>query len=239
MKIIDKFHKKLKSINGYPEGVVPVYDHIKGTSFFPGGDGLWKHENGNNDLKIGGIMVVGHNFDNILGFEKSLEIGSESITCPTWRNLRILLEDSRINLEDCFFTNVYVGLIDSKSNVGLFPGSRSEIFKQQCIELLEYQISEQRPKIILTLGSFVPSLIARLSTDIQDWLTIQKISELDSIDRQVIDGVSFCDSKVTSTVIALTHPAQRHLNVGRRKYRELTGNDAEREMLLQATKKLM
>jgi hypothetical protein len=65
-------------------------------------------------------MIVGHNFDNISGFKKSLSMGTEPITCPTWRNIRKLLLDSEINIEDCFFTNVYVGLMDSESNVGVF-----------------------------------------------------------------------------------------------------------------------
>lgn len=234
MRIIDKFHAKLKLIDGYPDGVVPVYERITGTSFFPGGDGLWKHGHVNEDLKIGGVMIVGHNFDNISGFKKSLSMGTEPITCPTWRNIRKLLSDSEINIEDCFFTNVYVGLMDSESNVGVFPGSKSEVFKQQCIKLLEYQISEQRPSIILTLGSFVPPLIARLSIDLQEWLTVDKISQLDSINKQFITGARFCGGDVISNVIALTHPAQRHLNVGRRKYGTFTGNDAEIAMLVKA-----
>jgi hypothetical protein len=235
LRLIDKIHQKHKTICGYPDDVVPVYDRIGGTSFFPGGDGLWKHGSKNDDLTIGGVMVVGHNFDNISGFDKSLQMGTEPVTCATWRNIRKLLLDSKITLEDCYFTNVYVGLMKTESNVGIFPGSKSEVFKKQCIEFLEYQISVQRPSIILTLGRFVPSLIARLSKELSEWLTVQNVAQLDLNNKQIISGANFCDGNVVSTVIALTHPAQRHLNVGRRKYRSITGNEAEIAMLRDAT----
>jgi hypothetical protein len=35
VRIIDKFHAKLKLIDGYPNGVVPVYERITGTSSYP------------------------------------------------------------------------------------------------------------------------------------------------------------------------------------------------------------
>lgn len=233
MKSVDKFFKKLQSIqfDSYPKGVVPVCDRISGTSFFPGGDGLWKHENKIQDLKLGGIMIIGNNFDNVAGFKKSLSLGSEPINCPTWKNIRKLLQDAEIDLTDCFFTNVYVGLMESNSNVGMFPGAKSESFKQKCLELLEYQISEQKPKVILTLGRFVSPLLARLSPDLSSWINMQNFANLDQNGRQILANVHFCDGNVISNVVALTHPSQRHLNIKKRQYLNLIGNEAEIAML--------
>ncbi|WP_374536798.1 uracil-DNA glycosylase family protein [Chitinimonas taiwanensis] len=234
MRAVEKIHEKHKSISNYPPDVVPVYGRIMGTSFFPGGDGLWKEGNKNEDLTIEGIMVVGHNFDNVTGFHKSLQKGKEPKTCPTWRNITNFLKEAEVDLENCFFTNVYVGLMQSDSNVGVFPGSKSEEFKKQCIDFLEYQISIQRPSIILTLGGFVPALISRLSSDLGDWINVQKIGMLDLIEKQMIEDAKFCNGTVTSTVIALTHPALRHLNVKHRKYGDVAGHDAEIAMLRHA-----
>ena len=227
MRRIDAIHDKLKHISGYPEGVIPLYGRIEGTSFFPGGDGLWKQDGEINDLRIGGVMVVGHNFDNVTGFDHSLRMGAEPITSPTWRNITRLLKESDIRLEDCYFTNFYVGLMQSESNVGMFPGSKSEAFKRQCLDLLEYQILLQQPSVILTLGAFVPSLVARLTNELKEWLTAANLSKLDSANQQIVRGVNFCAGSVVSTVVALTHPALRHLNVRRRNYRGITGNAAE------------
>ena len=224
---IDAIHDKLKTVSEYPEGVVPLYGRIEGTSFFPGGDGLWKQDGAVNDLKVGGVMVVGHNFDNVSGFDYSLRMGAEPVTCPTWRNITKLLKESDVRLEDCYFTNIYIGLMKSSSNVGTFPGSKSEAFKRQCLDLLEYQILLQQPSVILTLGAFVPPLFARLTNELNGWLTAPNLSKLDSANQQIIRGVNFCGGSVISTVVALTHPALRHLNVPKRFYCGLTGNAAE------------
>jgi len=237
MKAIDKIHQKHQTITNYPQDVVPVNGRIKGTAFFPGGDGLWKEHQQNDELTIGGIMIVGHNFDNVTGFQKSLQQGTEPINCPTWRNIVALLTAAKVPLEDCFFTNVYVGLMQSASNVGVFPGSKSAEFKQQCLEFLQYQISIQQPRVVLTLGGFVPALISRLSTDLSDWAAVDKITQLDLKQRQLVQGVRFCHGAVTSTVVALTHPAQRHLNVARRSFNGIAGHEAELEMLRVAMEK--
>ena len=234
MRRIDAIHQKLNTISDYPDGVVAVHGRIEGTSFFPGGDGLWRQDGENADLKIGGVMIVGHNFDNVTGFDYSLSMGSEPITCPTWRNIAKLLKESEVKLEDCYFTNFYVGLMQSESNVGIFPGSKSDTFKKKCLDLLEYQIAIQQPSVILTLGAFVPPLLAALTDELSDWLTARSLGELDSTNRQIVTGAHFCGGTVVSTVIALTHPAMRHLNVRRRTYRGLTGNAAEVELLRSA-----
>lgn len=69
-----------KEIQSYPKGVLPIYGRIEGTSFFPGGDGLRKENQKNKDITKNGVMLIGHKFDNVSGFEKSLSDGEESLT---------------------------------------------------------------------------------------------------------------------------------------------------------------
>lgn len=231
MRIIDKIHMRLKEFQSYPKGVLPVSGRIEGTSFFPGGDGLWKERCGNVDITKHGVMIVGHNFDKVAGFEKSLADGKESLSSPTWRNIVRLLIDSSIPLEECYFTNTYVGLIDAASNVGKFPGAKCPEFVDRCLKFLEYQIEAQSPRAILTLGNFVPSLVSTISPNLSDWKEIKTLVELDSKSSPIVKGASFCEGRVRANVVALTHPAQRHLNVVRRKYKGLIGDAAECIML--------
>jgi len=233
LRAIDKIFNKLKEFDNetYPEGVVPLFDRIEGTSFFPGGDGLWKYENDITDIRIGGIMVIGHNFDNVSGFKKSLALGSESLACPTWKNLRILFQEANIDLTSCYFTNAYMGLMNSQSNIGVFPGSKSSSFRKQCLDFLEYQISIQQPQTIITLGRFVPPLLAQLSIDLDQWKKVKSFNDLDQAEIQIIKHAHFCENQVISNIVTLTHPANRHLNIQKRKYKNLNGNDAELAML--------
>jgi uracil-DNA glycosylase len=231
MRIIDQLHVQLQHISTYPAGVARVPDRIAGTSFFPGGDGLWKEISHDRDLPVGGIMVLGHNFDNVAGFAKSLAMGKEPLRCPTWRNLLRLFDQNGISPDECFFTNAYVGLTESVSNVGVFPGSRDPAFVATCLEFLEQQVAALRPKLILTLGGVVPGLLARLSPSLSRWAGCTSLRELDEIDAAVIFNAHFVGGFVHADIVALTHPAQRHLNVGRRRFGELNGEAAEQAML--------
>lgn len=102
----------LKSI-GYPKGMVPCpgkYCAIKGQSFFPGGRGHL-----GDDLPVGGIVYLGHNFDKVSGFIDSVKRGREENL--TWRKIR---EGVFPTLSEChiWFANFFMGLIDGPTNIG-------------------------------------------------------------------------------------------------------------------------
>jgi hypothetical protein len=110
-------------------------------------------------MPIGQVMVLGHDFDNEAGFHQSLYTRGENLKCPTWRYLLWLLKQVQLPAEACFFTNLYMGLRAGNAKVtGPFPGSRCPRFVQQCQTFLRYQITVQRPRLILTLGAQVPSV---------------------------------------------------------------------------------
>src|SRR5438132_1116826 len=96
----------------YPPGVVRIPKAIVGTSFFPGGYGLWNPEATLPlpRFPLGEVMILGHDFHSESGYQESLGRGFESQSQPTWNNLRGVLKRADIPLEDCFFTNVNMGL---------------------------------------------------------------------------------------------------------------------------------
>jgi hypothetical protein len=218
----------------YPDGVVPVPALIEGTAFFPGGRGVWQWEAGLPlpPLPVGGIMVLGHDFHSEEAYRASLARGYEARSQPTWRSLLALLEAARIHPLHCFFTNIYMGLRKGSATTGKFPGAADPAFVQRCLSFLSVQLAVVQPKIILTLGSYVPPLLARLTPDLEEWRSAASLLDVDAR-RPFRPAVRFAtaSSVVESAVVTLTHPSQRRLNVGRRRYLTQAGEAAELQML--------
>jgi len=237
MHPVDKLFSQLKTVEPYPQGVCGTDERIAGTAFFPGGDGLWKEQKNieRPAMPIGKIMVLGHNFDSVAGFRKSVAHGSENMKSPTWRYLINFLHDTNINPNSCFYTNVYMGLISGGSNVGKFPGSKDKAFVSRCLSYLKEQLAVVQPLVVLVLGIHVPALLANISEELSVWRGIASFRMLDDSGIPKISKVTFSDVHgVSSTVVALTHPSRRDLNVGRRKYKDFVGSEAEIAMVNEA-----
>lgn len=227
---LDTLRVSLQSVAPYPKGVLELPKPIQGTAFFPGGDGLYK-ELGPLIFPVAGIMVLGHDFHSEDGYKRSFKLGGERLTDPTWRNLLLLLREAQIPLNDCFFTNFYVGLREGTATTGVFPGAKDKAFVARCQSFFLKQVEVQRPKVILTLGGHVPSLIAPLAPQLDVWKGVKKLKDIDAKEAAVVHGVQFWDALPSVTVAALTHPSLRHANVGRREYQGEHGHRAEMRML--------
>ncbi|PLS79573.1 MAG: hypothetical protein CYG59_12535 [Chloroflexi bacterium] len=227
----------LTKVAPYPKGVVPVPKQIAGTAFFPGGSGLWQ-PNGSDVLPhfpVGKVMVLGHDFHSEIGYHQSLAKCGENLKGPTWRNLLKLLREADIEPEQCFFTNAYMGLRAGSNTTGKFPGAYDADFVERCRSFLAEQIAVQQPRLILTLGNYVPSILASLSTDLGQWRKNHSLIQLDALGVPIVTDVRFHeDYNWRTAVVALTHPSLRPANIGRRHYRELRGNEAEVAMVREA-----
>lgn len=151
----------------------------------------------------------------------------------TWRNLLPLLDGARIARSDCFFTNAYMGLRDGDDSMGEFPGAGDPDFVARCQAFLRRQVAIQRPRLILTLGAWVPRFIAPLATALRTWIGARSLGEIDRVGPVVTD-VRFGEDTDPAVVVALTHPSMRNSNVHRRRYDERSGKDAETAMLAYA-----
>ncbi len=225
----------LRTVEPYPKGVVPVPERLPGTAFFPGGMGLWQVADTLPPMPVGGVMVLGHDFYSEAGFRRFAAKRGESTRGPTWRNLLSLLDRVGIGPERCFFTNAYMGLRAGSQNTGRFPGARDPGFVERCRAFLAEQIRAQEPRLILTLGSHVPAVIAPLSADLAPWLGTPSLKALDEAGYPVVPAASFPSvpgHKVT--VAALVHPSIRWASVLRRRYGTLEGDAAEVSILKDA-----
>jgi hypothetical protein len=220
----------------YPAGVLRVPKPIPGTAFFPGGYGLW---NTSADRPLpefprGGVMVLGHDFHSESEYEASLARGIERLEGSTWRNLLDVLRRAKVPLDQCFFTNYYMGLREGVETTGPFPGANDAAFVHHCRTFLQEQLRTQLPRLLITLGITVPWGIATLSPDLEAWSLKRGLKHLDTVGA-VRQNVQFDSSPgFTTTVVALTHPCFRHASVRHRRYKGLLGDAAELHLLRDA-----
>ena len=233
---VHELFSKLRSVGPYPPGVTAVPHQIQGTSFFPGGTGLWFPETRRiPELPVGGVMVLGHDFHSVAGYEWSRKNEAENLQSPTWRHLLPLLCRTSIPRERCFFTNVYMGLRTGKATTGPFPGAASPEFVKRCQKFFLVQIAAQQPSLILALGGHVPLFLAPLSAQLAPWAACKGFRERDSGNVALVSGVTFSASKVRPcVVVSLVHPSFRPSNVHRRSWCTLTGDAAEIALLKEA-----
>jgi hypothetical protein len=215
---------------------------IKGTAFFPGGSGLYLEQRDRNivEFPFGGVMILGHNFDSETGFQKSLSNGSENLASGTWRSLLDLLKTASIPLEECFFTNAFMGLCQGDDNKR-YLGRGDPQFRAACLEFLKAQIKMQRPRLILALGLHVPPLLASASYDLTDWTGQCKGRSFDpelhlkDIDRAPIFREARFDfgdgSFHTSAVTVIAHPSDRRNSEKRAPSGFLSGRAGEAELI--------
>lgn len=109
-------------------------------------------------------MVLGYYFHSVAGYERSRQRTTENLHSPTWRHL-LSLEAVPIAPSACFFTNIYMGLRKGPATTGRFPGSRDLEFVARCRHFFSKQLMLLRPRIVLTLGAFVPHFLSPLSTE--------------------------------------------------------------------------
>jgi hypothetical protein len=219
----------------YPAGVLSVPEPIVGTAFFPGGYGLWNPSASRAlpPFPVGGVMVLGHDFHSKAGYEASFKNRGESLKQPTWRNLLPLLKRSGIFPEECFFTNAFMGL-RAEGTTGPFPGADDPEFRSYCQDLLQSQISVQRPSLIITLGVHSPPMLAELSLQLKPWLLKRGLKNLDKVGPIQTDVGFRGIAGFSTTVVALIHPSLRSASLKHREYKTIKGPKAEDLMLADA-----
>lgn len=233
---VDRLFEKMKAVEPYPSGVVPLRGRIPGLAFFPGGYGLWGKGIHQDPpfFPVGGVMVIAHNFDCETGFNRSLEAKSERATSPTWGPLTKVLIEAGISLESCFFTNAYMGLKAGDKPQGVFPGSWDHQFVERCASFLLQQIQEQRPKLILVLGLQSIPVLASMSPDLEAWRRVDSLDALYRLDRQgksPIASIRFTEVEHAVRIVLLIHPCNRHMNAKGRFYQAVEGPGAEVALL--------
>ena len=209
----------------YPTGVVPVPERIHGTAFFPGGLGLWIDELGKTEPNIPEVMVVGQDFNTLASYEIARGKGSEVNSSQTWRNIEKVFPMLGLSLRNCYFTNFYMGLRERGPETGIFPGARDPKFVQRSARFFERQLEVMRPKLIVTLGMAPLAAVGRHIFQVPIQRVLSKCVDVYR-DLPAAHG--------SVALVALTHPSLYFANVGRRRFQDLVGLNAERAMVKSA-----
>ena len=235
---VHKLFEDSRGVCPYPLGVVKVPAQIQGTSFFPGGTGLWwDGAQVIPALPVGKVMVLGHDFHSESGYEWACAHQEENLNATTWLHLRQLLKRVPIRLDECFFTNIYMGLREGTATTGRFPGASDSEFVGRCRKFFLRQVAMQQPRLILALGAYVPQFLAPLSPQLAAWTLPSSFPKRDKDKTSIREEVIFDGVDVASCVIAsIVHPCMRNSNVHRRRWhsRDLHGKEAELELVRHA-----
>lgn len=181
---------------------------------------------------VGGVMILGHNFDSARGYGESRKNGTENINGPTWRGTLSLLKGAHIEPQHCFFTNFYMGLIAGNMSRGKFPGGTDPNFVRRCQELFLIQVRLMRPAMIITLGLPVPRLIAPLAKELKAWEGLSSIKDLNA--SPFFHGVKFSAEQAPCTVVGVIHPCYATRNIKHRSYNGYKQPDVEELILKEA-----
>lgn len=211
-----------------PDGVRNISQEIPGPAFFPGGRGLVDANlHVGTVLPIEGVMVLGHNFGKQRDYDDAKRRGGEVQSNATWRRMRELFCEAGIGLEECFFTNALIGLLAKGANRGRHPNHDDPCFQSACRDLLQRQIYLQQPRLVLSLGRHVPSIMTSLSPNLAAWTGHEKFASLDKAGP--VCRATFGTHE--TAIVALVHPSYRHLTAHCRRYLHYTGHKAELEMI--------
>jgi hypothetical protein len=111
----------LRSLDSVPWSKVPEVTPIRpirrdNIDFFPGHVG-----HVGPIFPVGGIMVVGNNFSTLAGWRSYEDGPDRESDTKTWQRLRLMIEASGEQIEDWWFTNYCLGVMDGPSESYDFP----------------------------------------------------------------------------------------------------------------------
>ena len=228
----------------YPPGIrCALPGRILRPAFFPGGTGIRvgenpltaSPENEGRALPKRGVLVLGHNFWNVQNYEVTARNGGEVGKNPTWRELLLLLRDCGIDVRCCFFTNAFMGLLETESAVGSVRGHCDERFVFGCRRVLRESLNLQRTALVLALGPKAARFLGGTVPQLDKWAAPWSFSKFDSAGFFKYGlGLSLPGSVSRFAAVAILHPSLRRAHLGRRRFGELVGHQAEVAMVKRA-----
>ena len=225
-----------------PDKVHHIRPDLPGPAFFPAGTGVLLDGAPVRTLPWRGVMCLGHNFSNCADYEVIRDRGREILTVKTWGKLLSFLEECGIEVDECFFTNALMGVMETKSSLDVVEGHGSEPFRQSCREVFFKALSLQQPRLVLALGKATVRFLGEAFPDyLMGWEQMVEAAKFDLVDRQIPGGpvrlgLPLPNSQETFNVVALTHPSYRLMknNAAKRRFGGRIGLDCERAMVAMA-----
>jgi hypothetical protein len=125
----------------------------KEVNFFPGQRGF-----SGPKFPVGGVMMVGNNFASLAGWLRYSANLDYHDTTTTWNRLNgLILPATEVCLEEFWFTNFSLGVMDVDSETYTFPPKSRKDLKFKTV--FEKFVVAMRPRLIVALGGDVASYI--------------------------------------------------------------------------------
>jgi len=93
------------------------------------------------------------------------------------------------------------------------------------------QVEVQRPRILLVLGTKVPPLLAPISPDLRCWARFTSYGKMDEGGLSAVPRATLRGSSHAFAAGLLIHPCLSPSNVKHRRYRGLSGAEAETTLI--------
>ena len=180
--------------------------------FFPLGSGVFKEGRSRiEEAEINNcdIMVLGNDFGTQEYIDKHCKGKKEKLSNPTIRNLLTGLE---LDDESTFFTNLFLGLRISGTNIKRAQPIRKD-YEEFCFAFFKTQLDFLDPKVVLCLGKDVGKTLSAFSGFSAFQSSISKLFE-DEIKKEYIvntDDDFFGQRKF----VLIPHPSFAHINWNR------------------------
>ena len=187
-------------------------DVMKGPGFFPGCIGT---VNNSIDIRNTEVMVLGQDFDTVKNYGNIDPIKGEIGNNKTWHNLIRLLDDLHIDIQNCFFTNAYMGLRSGTEvkNTGRSPAAkRSAVgFAEECYSFFKRQLHIVRPKLVLVLGKETAKFLTKaFPKEFKKWENIPTLKQFYTNENAVFNDFAFEGEKIRFVLVL--HPSMSNIN---------------------------
>ena len=209
--MIKALFNEMQKLDFFHSNGMETIPKMKGPGFFPGCIGTIDD---NVDIKDVDVMVLGQDFDTLANYKKIHEIEGEITKNKTWQNLKTLLGELKIDFDNCFFTNAYMGLrSDSKKNTGASPASKKAAtqFASECYVFFKRQLHIVKPKLVLVLGKETAKFLTKaFPNEFIKWEHIQTLKQFYAEKDAVFNDIEFEGEKIR--FVFVLHPSMSNTN---------------------------
>ena len=199
----------------HSNGMIAV-EEMRGPGFFPGCTGTIDSRQDITGLRV---MVLGQDFDTASNHKLIDKSKGEIDTNTTWRNLKKLLADLKINETECFFTNAYIGLRrDNNKNAktknnGTSPAAKrgAENFANDCYQFFKKQLEVVQPEVVLVLGKETAKFVSKaFPGECSKWGAIKTLRNFYGEENNISLDVRFHEKKIH--FLFVIHPSLNNAN---------------------------
>ena len=195
--MVNNLFSEMQKLDFVQSNGMATIPEMKGPGFFPGCIGTINHDVNIKDVDV---MVLGQDFDSLENYKKIDAKKGEIENNTTWRNLKTLLDDLKIDQANCFFTNVYMGLrSENKKNTGASPASKKAAseFAKQCHIFFKKQLHAVKPKLVLVLGKETAKFLTKaFPNEFTKWENIQTLKQFYANRDAVFNDIEFEGEKI-------------------------------------------